>query len=327
MGEELERLAGVLWTVGVSALILVGLALAFLIRWQLAPLAAMAREASRIQPGAAARIASSGNALEYVRLRQALNQMLERMAGALERERGFASMAAHELRSPLAQLRTGLELTLRRERQPEEYRTAMREALSDVARLEKLVSGLLQLTRLDRLENVPAAGVSLALVLRQAARTGGSAEPTGPVPPDEIHVVGDEYLLTMAVQNVLANAARYAPEAPPEWRCTVEAETVRVAISDSGPGVAEADRERIFEPLTRLEKARTIGEPSQGFGLGLAIARAAVRACLGELTCQARTDAKRGAEFVLVFKRVTSGATPGHLSAPSAERSTGGGNV
>lgn len=327
MGEELERLAGVLWTVGVSALFLVGLALAFLIRWQLAPLSAMAHEASRIEPGAVGQIVSSGSALEYVRLRRALNQMLERMAGALERERSFASMAAHELRSPLAQLRTGLELTLRRDRPPAEYQAAMREALSDVARLEKLVGGLLQLTRLDRLKPAPTGDVPLAQVLRQAIRASGSAGPLGGLPPDAIRVEGDEWLLTIAVQNVLANAARYAPAAPPEWNCTVEAETVQVAISDSGPGVAAADRERIFEPLTRLEQARTIGEPSQGFGLGLAIARAAVQACHGKLLCQGRADAKPGAEFVFVLKRATSGTKAQDVSVPAAETSTGGGNA
>ena len=321
MTEELERLAHVLWTVGISALGILGLALALLIRWQLAPLTTMAREASKIGPDSpGAHIAAAGSAAEYVRLREALNQMLQRLASALERERNFASMAAHELRTPLAQLRTGLELTLRRERQTQEYQTAAREALSDVARLEGLVAGLLELARIGSPETSPPRAVSLREVVRQAARSSGAAEPARQPPDADVLVEGDPELLATALRNVLENALRYAPRTPPEVVIQSEPMQVSLVVSDAGPGVPEADRERIFEPLTRLDPSRTIGASTQGFGLGLAIARAAIRACKGELFCRARADGKRGAEFVFVLRRAGAIEDPVAGTTPASSR-------
>lgn len=92
---------------------------------------------------------------------------------------------------------------------------------------------------------------------------------------------------------------------------------VRVVVADHGPGVAPGDRERVFEPLTRLDRGGgggVVGRAGEGFGLGLAAARATLRAFGGDLVCRARRDGRRGAEFVFTFAKPA--APPPNASLP-----------
>jgi signal transduction histidine kinase len=121
-----------------------------------------------------------------------------------------------------------------------------------------------------------------------------------------VWVHGDADLLRAAFGNVFENAARYAPGEPPTVRVEPSAEQVRVVVSDRGPGVPEVERERIFQPLTRLDAARTVGGAADGFGLGLATARSAVRAFGGDLVCRGRADGAAGAAFVFTLRRAAA---------------------
>ena len=311
--DELSRLSRTLWSVGPLALATTAVGLALLIRWQLRPLARMAEQAAAVGPSApASRIEPVGSGAELVRLRDAMNGMIARLAEGLKRERRFAADAAHELRSPLGEMRATVEVALRRPRGAAEYREALETVAGDLLRLQNLVVGLLQLTRADA-AGVRGEPVSLPAVLRRAAaqhpatldgvglRDPGDGDVDGANGP---WVAGDPELLHAAVSNVLANAARYAPREPPTVRVEAGPEDeARVIISDRGPGVGEPDRERIFEPLTRLDAARTAAGPD-GFGLGLSVARATARAFGGNLICRARADGAGGAEFVLTLRRV-----------------------
>ena len=296
--QELRRLARILWITGPLFLMATGSLLAILIRWQLRPLSRMARQAAKIGPATAdERIEPAGSSLELVGLRQAINSMLSRLAEGLDRERRFASIAAHELRTPLAQMRATIDVILRRTRDAGEYRQSLQEISTDVDRLEKLVGGLLQLARSADSFKSYAHPISLGQLLR-------SLKINLPEPGHDLFVCGDAQLLQSAIQNVLDNAARYAPHEPPQVRIETEPKIIRLLISDRGPGVPPDDRERIFEPLTRLHPTQNAVE---GFGLGLAVARATVRGFGGDLTCQARSDDLPGAVFVFTFQK---GAPP-----------------
>jgi signal transduction histidine kinase len=308
MENELARMAWGLRTVGPLSLLLTGALLAALIRWQLRPLARMAEQAGRIGPGSPAeRIGPVGSTAECSQLREAINGMLDRLAEGLEREHRFASTAAHELRTPLAQLRTTIEVALRRDRDASEYRAALSETLADVERLQKLVLGLLHLTRAAE----PAATtrgrpVVLASLLERAGRDHGPLAIARDPGPDGVAVVGDEDLFLSALGNVLENAAHHAPGAPATIRVEGDGDRVQVIVADRGAGVPEADRERIFQPLTRLSRTRADGDSEGGFGLGLTVARAAVRAYGGDLICRGRADGAPGAEFVFSFLKAAS---------------------
>ncbi|MCW8133369.1 MAG: hypothetical protein KIS92_23705 [Planctomycetota bacterium] len=297
MQAELARLGWALGTVGpVSVLLLSGLC-AWLIRWQLRPLAEIAERAAKIGPESAdARLGPArGESAECAQLREALDRMIARLAEGLAREKQFVGDASHELRTPLAQMRTQIEVALRKERPAGEYRRALEDALLDIRRLQDLIAGFLGLAR-GTPAGAPAERVALADLLREAGH-GTPLEPGGGV--GGAAVLGSAPLLVSAFQNVFENARKYAPGIPPRLRLEEDDATVRIAVLDEGPGVPEAERERIFQPLVRLDAARREG----GFGLGLAIARKAVRACGGDLVCRARRDGARGAEFVFLLRK------------------------
>jgi len=275
----------------------------------------MARDAAAIGlGGSTTRMGSVGTARECLRLRDALNGMLDRLEEGIERERRFAATAAHELRTPLAQLRSTIEITLRRERTVEDYRDALDQALTDVKRLNHLVSGLLELARAPDRARVRGRPVALRTILRAAGVESAKATDA-----DGVLVEGDEELLTRAFLNVVENARLHAACEPD---VSVEAmdDRVRVRFADRGPGVPEGDRERIFEPLMRLPRrslprdgstaggSSTTSDPAdddaQGFGLGLSMARATARAFGGDLCCRARDDGRPGATFVFELRRI-----------------------
>lgn len=303
MYAELARLRLALMLIIPVGTTLLALLLTWFVRNQLKPLEAVARGSSLIGPAdTRARIDVKANALEIVQLRDAINGMIARMGEGLDRERRFSSFAAHELRTPLAQLRTNIEVTLRRERNSDEYKRSLNEALLDIERLQKLVTDLLNLTRTQEVVVTLHEQAALNNIIAQATRATGQSIAYQPanVPP---LIRGNEDLLVSAVRNVLENAARYAPQSSPTLDVEADSQQVRLKIADLGPGIPEAERERIFQPLTRLDTARSITDQSGGFGLGLAIARSAVRACGGDLVCGARSDGKSGAQFVFVFQR------------------------
>ena len=137
MHTELRRLSLALVTVGPLTVVVGALLMGLFIRWQLRPLTVIAREAAAIGPeNTAGRIGAVGSSKEYAQLRTSINRMVERLAAGLDRERNFAAIAAHELRTPLAQLKTTIEVTLRKDRDAPEYRQTLNECLSDVQRLE-----------------------------------------------------------------------------------------------------------------------------------------------------------------------------------------------
>jgi two-component system heavy metal sensor histidine kinase CusS len=225
--------------------------------------------------------------------------MLARLDDALAREQRFASTAAHELRTPLAQMRTALEVALRKPREAGEYRDALQETVTDVQRLQKLVIGLLELARSPVDATKSARSILLESLLTSAQKNLPTLQLNGQAAG--VHVYADHDLTSAAIANVLENATRYAPSSPPEISIISSTDTIHLTISDRGPGIPPADHERIFEPLTRLNT--TSAHHEDGVGLGLSIARATLRAFGGDLIATSRPDAQSGARFVFTFRK------------------------
>jgi signal transduction histidine kinase len=205
--------------------------------------------------------------------------MLDRLAAARERQRSFVADAAHELRTPLASMRAQVEVAERLG----EGGTLPADLLSDLDRLSRLIEDLLLLARADadtrppaRLHPVPGR----ALLAEVAAAYAGARVPVRVAPGPEASVLAEESELHRAVDNLVANAVRHADSAV-ELALDVEGEDVVLAVRDDGPGIAEADRERVFERFTRLDDARA--RDFGGTGLGLPIVRELVRRAGGEV--------------------------------------------
>jgi signal transduction histidine kinase len=212
---------------------------------------------------------------EIAELTRAFNEMAERVERLVGGQKELLANVSHELRSPLARLRMALAL-LPREGAAEAH---LAEAERDLAELDRLIDDVLATARLEatglptRLAEIDARALLAGLADRArhdplvAGKTVVVAE--GP----RLALVADEALLRRALWNLIENAAKYG--APP---ITLAAETggggVSMSVSDEGPGIAPAARERVLDPFYRLDAARTPGtEAPAGVGLGLTFAR------------------------------------------------------
>ncbi|WP_030860495.1 sensor histidine kinase [Streptomyces sp. NRRL S-37] len=212
---------------------------------------------------------------EIARLARTTNETLAALEASVERQRRFVADASHELRSPIASLRTQLEVAA-----AHPALLDLDGAVEDTVRLQHLAADLLLLARLDAGERPADARVDLSALAREeaAGRTGVTVD------AEAAEVNGSRGQLARVLANLLDNARRHARE-----RVTV---TVRreggwavLGVADDGEGVAEADRERIFERFVRLDAARS--RDDGGAGLGLAIARDVAVRHGGTLTASA----------------------------------------
>ncbi|MEU4980909.1 HAMP domain-containing sensor histidine kinase [Streptomyces sp. NPDC021969] len=211
----------------------------------------------------ARRVPVPGTHDEVARLATTTNETLAALESSVERQRGFVADASHELRSPIASLRTQLEVAAAH---PELL--DLEGAVADTVRLQRLAADLLLLARLDAGERPADARVDLAALAREAAEGRTGVRVRG----DEgaVSVAGSRGQLGRVLANLLDNAERHARsvvEVSVRW----DGDTAVVAVADDGEGVPAADRERIFERFVRLDDARS--RDDGGAGLGLAIAR------------------------------------------------------
>jgi signal transduction histidine kinase len=284
-----------------------GGAIWWLVGRTLRPIEAIRREVAGI--GATEldhRVQRPGTGDEVDRLAATMNDMLDRLERASTRQRRFVADASHELRSPLTRLRARVELALaeadgRREADggagDGDGAAVLPQVLDETIELGRLVDDLLFLARTDagrapqRHQPVDLDDVVLAEVERFRA-AGHRLDLSG---LSAAHVVGDGSALARAVRNLVDNAVRHA-----DGLVTVSlGETdgrARLVVADDGPGVAPADRERVFERFTRLDDDR--GRDHGGTGLGLAIAREIVEGHGGRLTVE---DGSPGARFVALL--------------------------
>ena len=239
----------------------------------LRPVEELRRGAERITGAATAeRLPVSPSQDEIHRLAVTLNDMLDRLARSRAKQRAFVADAAHELRSPLASMRTQLEVAARLE----DHGALTDDLLIDVERLSRLVDDLLLLARTD--EALPVARAEpldlVDLLTEVGGRYRGARVPVPVVASGELWMTGDRRGIVRVVTNLVDNAVRHA-----ERRVIVVASPAPayhlVSVVDDGPGIPAADRERVFHRFTRLDDGRARDEG--GSGLGLPIVREVVR--------------------------------------------------
>ncbi|MEU9084667.1 HAMP domain-containing sensor histidine kinase [Streptomyces sp. NPDC048357] len=224
------------------------------------------------------RVPDPGGADEIAQLARTVNDTLDRLERSDARQRQFTADASHELRNPLAAVRSRLEVALAMDRPDRESVAA---ALADTERLQRIAADLLLLARLDGGPAPRPEPVDLALLAAEdVARRGGARvavrlDARAPVPAS-----GDPARLERALANLVDNALRYA-RAEVVVRAAARDGWAVLEVTDDGPGIPRADRDRVFERFVRLAADR--GRASGGTGLGLAIAREIARAHGGDV--------------------------------------------
>lgn len=225
---------------------------------------------------------------EIAKLARTTNATLDRLEAFHRRQQQFVADASHELRSPLTNLRTGLEVALTHADRAD-WPEVARESLQDISRLQDLTSDLLMLAVNDNNSTPPAAIVDLAALVQEFRPRVSCV-----VPPHAL-MRGNASQLERLLRNLVDNAARHAKSSIVVTVRDSESWVV-LEVQDDGPGIAVEDRERVFERFTRLDDART--RNSGGSGLGLTIARGIATRHGGTLTVE---DSPTGGLFVARF--------------------------
>jgi signal transduction histidine kinase len=231
---------------------------------------------------------------ELAPLTHAMTTMLDGLHRAFTQQREFLANAAHELKTPLAILKSTLQSLLQRPRTAEEYRAGLEDALEDMGRLEKLLHSMLRLARAEQwaagslrrdLAVIEAGSTCRAAVdrlraLGQERNVNVTVEGNGAMP---IRADADD--LELVWSNLLENAIRFSPTGGDVGlRMRVNGEYAYVTVEDNGPGIPEAELPFVFERFHRgdASRARNTG----GYGLGLAISKALVQAYGGTIVAE-----------------------------------------
>lgn len=209
---------------------------------------------------------------------QAINELLDRVSFATQILRQFTADASHQMRTPLAALRTHLDLLKRRLAGSSEVTEMVMEVDAQVVRLDRMISQLLTLARADEdaLVRSPAEKISLVakakqvLALRAQAAATRNIELQLEVEQEEMFVEANELLVDEILGNVIDNAIRYGPAGGVVIaRLYRNGDTGVVDIEDDGPGIPPAERQKVFERFYRIARP----DAPDGSGLGLAIVR------------------------------------------------------
>jgi heavy metal sensor kinase len=259
-----------------------------LARRALRPVDRMSQSALRISAeDLSRRLERRGTQDEIDRLADTLNAMLARLEAAFGEMQRFTADAAHELRTPLTALRGGIEIALRAERSPDEYRRVLASSIEEVDQLIRLAEDLLLLSRStvglsaarQPVDLEPLCLEALELGVRLAKGKGVNVS-MGATVPAIVH--GDAGALRRVLLNLVDNAVKYTPAGGSVVISLARvADSVALVVEDTGIGIDPADAKRIFEPFLRLDAGRN--RDTGGSGLGLAIARSIVLAHGGTL--------------------------------------------
>ena len=274
--SSVDKLKTIMWFSVPALIALVGFAVWYLAGRALRPVEAIRSEAEEITGTTLDRRVPEPRAQDEVgRLARTMNAMLDRLERSSQQQRQFVSDASHELRSPIASIRTNLEVALRHSGTAN-WPVVAERALAEDARMEAMVTDLLDLARLD--EDVDALPVDSMpevdldeLVLDETLRPHTATIDTTRVSAGRVH--GRREQLARVVRNLIENADRHAAS-----RVALSlqngTDVVELTVDDDGPGIAPDDRARVFERFTRLDDGRA--RDDGGLGLGLSMVKTIV---------------------------------------------------
>jgi len=274
----LSRLRELLALIGIAVALFALIATTFIVRSALLPMAELSSQIDSTPVGVESREVYIHDAPSEIQPAiDRLNQLLARVASAIENERQFTANAAHELRNPLAGLKTQLELALGTGRDPDADEQVMTHALTIQQQMEGIVGNLLMLARLDAgNEEFEIGEISPSLILRQCWK------PYFEVAEDrDLQVSWDlertsegfriaPSLFKMMFSNLIENAVSYVPSGGKvHIEGKMQGQSVVISIINSNPGVSDEDVVQLFEPFQRGDASAAGGIGHAGIGLSL----------------------------------------------------------
>jgi heavy metal sensor kinase len=312
---ELGRLAGTIGgvlVVGIFAALVVG---EWIARRAVEPVDRIITEVRMISDGRSLhrRLAASPIDDELGRLAATLNEMMARLERSFATLRRFTADASHELKTPLTVLRAGIERLVSHPGIPAEALPVIEDTLGEINRMTELVEALLTLARADEGRTaLHREAVDLRAVVEEVRETAELfAEHQGlqvevHVPEVPVVVDVDPTRWRQLILNLLENAVKYTPPGGTVWlRLEASPAIVRLAVSDTGIGIAAGDLPHLFDRFWRADTARTRMGERAGTGLGLAICKWIVEAHGGSIDATSRPG--RGTTLTVVLPRRADG--------------------
>ncbi len=243
---------------------------------------------------------------EFDEIASKLNQMLNKIEDLMGSMQQVTNNVAHDLRSPLTRLRNRLEVTLLEERDPESYRAVMGEAIGDADTLIQTFNAMLSIARLEAgIDHAQWQESSIGDLLDelcelyQAVAEEEELTFTFDIKNNPVFYC-NRHLIAQAVTNLLDNAIKYTPRpGAVNLQLNGSDDAFEISVSDTGPGIALTERERVLERFVRLENERN----SPGNGLGLSLVQAVTRIHGGKLVLDENPDAPSGLVATLCFTR------------------------
>lgn len=255
------------------------------------------------------RVEGDGRGDEFDLLASHLNAMLERIEAAVAGMREVSDNVAHDLRRPLARLKTRIEVILHQPRAAQVYQDTLTQTLADADELMHTFDALLSIARLEAgSERIAQEPVDLAALLRDVAELyADEAEASGRTfqldLAENLAVSGSRTLLAQALVNLLDNAFKYtAPGTALRIALARDAGHARLAVIDHGAGIATGDYAKMTERFARADSARS----QPGSGLGLALVKAIAHAHRGKLTLRETPGGGLTAELALPLAGLTA---------------------
>jgi signal transduction histidine kinase len=271
-----------------------------------APMARIVEQVEMIKPDdLSSRLQSNHSHDELGRLSAAFNRMLDRVQAAFVAQRSFISNVSHELRNPLAAMIAQSDVMLAKDRSEREYKQALVSNLQYAHRLADASEKLLTLAKLEsgsvvlkfmtlKLDDLVLRAVSVFQRQHPEYHTIFDIE-NFPDDPEHMNIRGNDALLQMALMNLMDNACKFSPDQSVEVsiRFGKPGERHYVYIKDNGPGIAEEEQARIFEPFFRSKNGTNV----KGSGVGLSLVKRIMDAHQADI--QLVSESGKGATFII----------------------------
>lgn len=260
-------------------------------RWLLIPLTKIADEVNEISAyNLVKRMDSGSTPDEWHYLSETLNRLLNRLQESFELQSRFISNASHELSTPLTNISSQLEISLQKERTPEQYREVIESVYQDIQNMGKLTHTLLEFAKgsgsKGGIEIKPVRIDEIILRLSSEVRKANNSFSVvlnfNKLPENEenLVVLGNEELLFTAINNIVLNGCKYSKNHQADISLFADDKNIRIAIQNSGSVIPQSEYENIFQPFYRVDGHQT----GDGFGLGLSLAKRIINLHNGEIT-------------------------------------------
>jgi signal transduction histidine kinase len=298
---------------GMAILLICSMAILFLIsRWfakkSLEPIDKLIKQIHNVSAGNLSLRVDEGDGRDEIsELAANFNNLLRNLENAFELQQSFVVNASHELRTPITTIVGEIEISLNKLRTPEEYQQVLRSILTDAERLNTTTTSLLELAQVDmnftQLSVAPVAIDELIWEINDywAAKTGKGMLAVNilnlPDDADNLQVIANKSLLTVALNNIIANAFKFSANKRVNCDLYADDKIIKITITDAGVGIPSEEHAKVFESFYR----GTNGKYFQGTGVGLYVTNKIISLFNGKIDVDSTVGV--GTSIVISFIR------------------------